>query len=80
MKYPVESLLWDEKNNRPVRNQYGQPVVDPSQFEGIHFPAIVPAIGAPVCSCGFTRYRDERGTWIELASHIRDMGEFGSLH
>ena len=63
------------------RNMYGGRIVRPEYFEGMHYPAIVP-MGAgepPVCSCGWTRWRDENGTYFELYDHIRDMGDFGTM-
>lgn len=62
------------------RNCYGGPIVHPGHYEGLHFPANVPRSGGspPVCSCGWTRFHDGR-RFVELAEHIAEQGEFGSL-
>jgi hypothetical protein len=58
------------------RNFYGAPVVSACYYEGLHYPALVPA-GAgspPVCSCGFTRVpSDVDGLWWELVDHLDEQ-------
>ncbi len=63
------------------RNVYGGRIVDAGHYEGIHYPANVPRSGGspPVCSCGWTRFPIGRGRFAELAEHIAEQGEFGSL-
>lgn len=63
------------------RNAYGDPIVDPGHYEGIHYPAIVPRGGdsPPVCSCGWTRFNLPGRRFVELVEHIADQGELGSL-
>lgn len=63
------------------RNIYGGQIVDPGHYEGIHYPANVPRSGGspPVCSCGWTRFPLRNGQFAELAEHITEQAEFGSL-
>lgn len=57
-------------------NFYGQPVIDPGDYDQAH---VVNPMGAglpPVCSCGWTRWEYAPGKWFEIADHLRDMGEY----
>lgn len=64
-----------DANERWGLNWYGRPIVLPECYEGEHFAAVVPPSGGdpPVCSCGWTRWGDDRLGWSELSDHLRDM-------
>lgn len=63
-----------------TKNHYGLPIADPATFTAPHTAAIVPLSGGspPVCSCGWTRFRRDDGSWIELYEHIRDQNPEGA--
>ena len=65
-----------DANERGGLNWYGLPNVLPEYYEGEHFAAVVPPSGGdpPVCSCGWTRWGDDRLGWVELSDHLCDMG------
>lgn len=62
-------------------NLYGEPIIDPAHFPGMHFPAHMVEADkqAPACSCGWTRWRGPNGNYYELYDHIADMGEYGTM-
>lgn len=76
--YGPDDYVYDEPDDHLVLNFYGQPIIHPGRFEGLH-KAFVPASAGlpPRCSCGWTRFERE-GVWVELCEHLDDMGEFAT--